>query len=91
MIVVLLEYRWMPGVCVVDFEKALNKSVLYQFTKTRILGCFFHFKQALWKKMKKFKINEREAYDCTKAIDLLAIFPLRDVPLGIKYLQAKKN
>jgi hypothetical protein len=58
--VVLLEYDWDPSIVVVDFEKALIGAVRYQFKDSTILGCYFHFKQALFRKMQKFHIDREE-------------------------------
>ena len=46
----LLEHNWVPRIIVVDFEKALINAVKQEFSGSRVLGCFFHFKQALFKK-----------------------------------------
>jgi hypothetical protein len=56
-VVVLLKYRWSPRTVVVDFEKALLSSVRYQFPGSRIVGCFFHFRQALQRKMQKLRCD----------------------------------
>jgi hypothetical protein len=45
-IFVTLQYHWKPAVIVVDFEKALLNSVRYEFSDSKIVGCFFHSRQA---------------------------------------------
>ena len=33
-----------------DFEEGLIESILNTFEKIKLIGCLFHFKQALWRK-----------------------------------------
>jgi hypothetical protein len=47
--------------CVVDFEKGLVNVVKYEFNATQIVGCYFHFQQALFRKMRKLGIDQGEA------------------------------
>ncbi|KUF90247.1 hypothetical protein AM588_10002807 [Phytophthora nicotianae] len=49
-----------PAHVVRDFEYALIKVVKTQFPDSTIVGCLFHFKQALRRKMLKLKITEAE-------------------------------
>ncbi|POM68560.1 Hypothetical protein PHPALM_15267, partial [Phytophthora palmivora] len=49
-----------PAHIVCDFEFAMIKAVKDQFPDSRIVGCLFHFKQALGRKMLKLKITEEE-------------------------------
>lgn len=49
--VVLLKYSWMPSMVVVDFEKGLIQACRYEFAGSRIIGCYFHMKQALYRKL----------------------------------------
>ena len=56
-LVVALDYHWSPRAVVVDFEKALVRAVQYQFPESRITGCWFHFRQALHRKIVKLGIE----------------------------------
>eukprot|EP00644_Phytophthora_capsici_P008753 jgi/Phyca11/111322/e_gw1.20.607.1 len=49
-----------PAHVVCDFEYAMIKTVKNQFPNSRIVGCLFHFKQALRRKMLKLRISEAE-------------------------------
>ncbi|EGZ14737.1 hypothetical protein PHYSODRAFT_333073 [Phytophthora sojae] len=49
-----------PAHVVCDFEFAMITSVQNQFPESRIVGCLFHSKQALRRKMMKLKITEDE-------------------------------
>lgn len=52
-IVVLSKYMWMPSSIVVDFEQALINACKYEFKESIMIGCYFHMKQALYRKLKK--------------------------------------
>ena len=47
---VLSNTKLLPSTITCDFEKALISSCREQFPKVQIIGCLFHFKQALRKK-----------------------------------------
>ncbi|POM79640.1 Hypothetical protein PHPALM_2634 [Phytophthora palmivora] len=49
-----------PAEIVCDFEIGLIKSVQAQFPNAEVIGCLFHFKQALRRKMKKLCIPDNE-------------------------------
>jgi hypothetical protein len=86
-VVVLLDYRWSPKVCVVDFERGLIGAVNYEFTKTKIVGCFFHFKQALYRKMKKMKLPEDEMCICLQNMGFLTVIPKEEIEIAISFLE----
>ena len=43
------KYKWELKYATVDFEKGLMGSVTKVFPEVRLIGCLFHFKQALWR------------------------------------------
>ncbi|POM60737.1 Cleavage induced Hypothetical protein [Phytophthora palmivora] len=49
-----------PAEIVRDFEISLIKNVQAQFPNAEVIGCLFHFKQALRRKMKKLCIPDNE-------------------------------
>ncbi|POM79243.1 Hypothetical protein PHPALM_3130 [Phytophthora palmivora] len=51
-----------PAHIVCDFEFAMIKAVKDQFPDSRIVGCLFHFKQALRRKMLKLKHRRRSGF-----------------------------
>ncbi|KAF1744214.1 hypothetical protein MXB_1852, partial [Myxobolus squamalis] len=57
-IIISLKYRLSLKLVLMDFEKALLNAIRYQFTSTRIVGCYFHFRQALHQKMIKLIIHQ---------------------------------
>lgn len=90
-VIVILNYNFMPKYITVDFELALIGAIKYQFTKSRIMGCFFHFKQAIVKKMKEFKINNKEIKIAARLINFLTIIPIEEIKFGIEFIKKNKK
>lgn len=81
-----------PAYVTCDFEKALHKAVFTHFGRARLIGCFFHFKQALRKKMAKIGISEPEIQIAMEDgyMDLLCRVPIDDItPKGVPKVQEK--
>jgi hypothetical protein len=57
-VIVVLNYKWMPRMIILDIEKALLSAVQYEFSESNIVGCHFHFKPALRRKMIKFALPQ---------------------------------
>lgn len=79
-----------PEMVICDFEAALMDSVLSHFDGVRVSGCYFHWKQALLKRLVKLRICSAEisvAMD-RGALDLLAVMEPSVVQLrGIPHVQ----
>ena len=74
----------------VDFEKALVNAVRSQFPNAMIVGCYFHFKQAIFRCLKKTHIHTEQVKMAMESncIDLLTIVPKKEiVKCGIPYLK----
>jgi len=50
-----------PAEIVCDFEAALIQAVQVQFPNADIIGCLFHFKQAIRRRMRRLAIPEQGA------------------------------
>ena len=87
-LIVLLKYRWCPKVCVVDFEKALLGAVRHEFSYSRVPGCFFHFKQALTRKMVKCRVPEDEVLRANSLLNVLTLIPHNELSVGIAFVQS---
>jgi hypothetical protein len=85
-IITLLDYHWTPRAITVDFEKALIAAVKYKFQHSPIVGCFFHFMQAIRRKMKKFHVPEDDATALCRRFELLTVIPHSEIDLGIEYI-----
>ncbi|KAF0986165.1 hypothetical protein HZS_5231 [Henneguya salminicola] len=77
----------MPRICVIDFETALLKAVKYKFNETTIIECNFHLRQALLRKMQKYKIPEAERNSCMQFIGVLYVIPIDELEIGLAYIQ----
>lgn len=42
-----------PNKVVCDFEKSVHIALQFEFPRTRLLGCHFHFGQSLWRKVQQ--------------------------------------
>ena len=49
--VILNHVSQRPKSITIDFEKAVENLIKRKFPLTDVTFCFFHFKQALWKKI----------------------------------------
>jgi hypothetical protein len=65
----------------------LRDTVKYEFSESRIIGCYFHFKQALSKKMTKYVSDADEVRKCLDAVNVLTLVPHNELALGIAYVQ----
>jgi hypothetical protein len=88
------EGHFLPGSVTADFEKALQAAVLLIFVGvTFIVGCLFHWKQAIRRHMIKVcKIDEKHVRRMMKVgkLDILTTIPVDDiVKKGIPYLRSK--
>ena len=86
-LIVLMEYNWMPRVITTDFEKALISAVKHEFPESRIIGCYFHLKQALQRKLIKFKMLNFNSTLILNKIELLTIVPQEQISAAIQYIK----
>ncbi|OWZ13124.1 LOW QUALITY PROTEIN: putative cleavage induced protein [Phytophthora megakarya] len=85
-----------PAEVVRDFEFSLISSVQQQFPNAEVVGCFFHFKQALLRRMKHEHITEPEMKIAMEpgVLDVLTVIdPDLTDPKGIAWvkLEIKKR
>lgn len=86
-IIVLLEYKWMPVTITTDFEYSLIKSVKYEFPESKLHGCYFHLKQAILRKLKKFNLFAENISSILERIELLTQIPEDRIEFGINYIK----
>lgn len=80
-----------PQTITCDFEKGLIKAIQKQFPNTTILGCLFHFKQAIRRKLLALRIPTTQVNKAMEfgKIDLLTILPPDEIiTYGIPYLRS---
>ncbi|EGZ16351.1 hypothetical protein PHYSODRAFT_334540 [Phytophthora sojae] len=81
--------RLQPGSVVCDFEAALIDSVTDQFPHARVIGCLFHFKQVIRRRMMKLRIRPQEISIAMEVgvLDMLTVIvPAHVDPHGINYV-----
>jgi MULE transposase domain len=85
------DFKLDPLTVTCDFEKGLIKAVQQQFTGVSIVGCLFHFKQALRRKLLKLKIPDDEVSLAMrpKVLDVLTLIPHDEIASkGIPYVES---
>ena len=79
-----------PFAAHINFLKALMNDIRSQFPNAIIVSCFFHFKQALFRWLKKSSIHLEQVQMSMEpnCIDLLTIIPKKKIiKLSIPYLK----
>lgn len=73
----------------VDFEQAFFTVVKEYFPEAWIIGCYFHFKQALLKKMKALQIPENQRMYANRKgkLDILTVLPKDQIEAGILFVK----
>ena len=82
-----------PNIVQIDFEYAAYNAVCSVFTGAEIKGCFFHFGQALFRKLVSLGLKSRYNNDvnfrhCFECISSLALIPLHDIMNAWIYIQS---
>ena len=77
---------------VMDFEKGLRNAAKANSSDALELGCFFHWKQAMNKRLKELGIPKNMIADFlgeNGPLNLLTVIPIPDIiPKGIPYIRA---
>jgi hypothetical protein len=89
---------WKIDACTItyDFETSLMKAMKNQFRNAYEVGCFFHWKQALLKKLTKLKLPDSVVYQLIGheegLLNLLTVVPIEEIlTKAIPYIDAKIN
>eukprot|EP00733_Pompholyxophrys_punicea_P000820 Pompholyxophrys_punicea_v1_NODE_309_length_2312_cov_3.894993.p1 type:complete len:240 gc:universal NODE_309_length_2312_cov_3.894993:1736-1017(-) len=90
-VIVLSDMKFEPKSIGVGFEIGLLKEVAHQFPETTIIGCMFHFKQALRRKMIKIGLDDRQIGLAMQkgSLDLLTVVKKENIETVIGYLRAE--
>ncbi|KAF0985245.1 hypothetical protein HZS_1384 [Henneguya salminicola] len=82
-----MEYNWMPRTVTTDFEKALISAVRQEFPQSRIMGCYFHLKQALQRKLVKCRVPYSWSLTILQKIELLTVVPTHQITFAIEFIK----
>ncbi|XP_034935332.1 uncharacterized protein [Chelonus insularis] len=76
----ILEPRLDPKTIIVDFEIAFIHAVKEVFPNVLVKGCFFHYTQAIWRKIQAYHLQNNYAKDSEYALNLKMLFAIPFVP-----------
>ncbi|CAF2617287.1 unnamed protein product [Rotaria sp. Silwood2] len=90
--VILQHVSGRPKSITIDFEKAVENVIKNKLPMTSISGCFFHFKQCLWRKIQNLGLQElfvdnSEARRYLKTFGCLSLIPEASVILEFERIQ----
>lgn len=69
--------KWRPDLIITDFEQALHLAVKRLFPNSIIYGCYFHWRQAIRRKIVKLGLTKELNYDLLmKSLEKLTLTPL---------------
>jgi len=73
----------------VDFEWNFFRAVAEHFPQALIIGCLFHFKQALRKKLVELKVPKEEIDFAMRrgVLDLITVIPLDEITKGLHFIR----
>jgi len=90
-------FSWLHGECPdlspfsvgVDFERALLETAQAQFPDAIIVGCLFHWKQAILKKLKALGVrSDQRSYALKQGVmDVLTVIPREELEDGIAFVK----
>lgn len=81
-VIIQLDRTLEPDTVIRDFEKSLMNAITEQFPAVDIVGCLFHWKQALRRKMLELRIPRPQIATNLhpNVIDVPTIIPVDEIP-----------
>lgn len=76
-------HHWRPQKVICDFEQALITALETELTRTRVCGCYFHFNQALWKRVQGLGLAPAFRHDHRLAAVIRKVMALGHLPLAL--------
>jgi hypothetical protein len=93
-VLISTELKMEPASVTCDFERSLINAVEEQFGGVPIVGCLFHWKQAIGRKMKKMGLPQQHIQQLMApgALDILTVIPVDEIEtIGILYVRSLIN
>ncbi|CAF0849027.1 unnamed protein product [Brachionus calyciflorus] len=89
---ILKEYLNPPDSFSCDFEKGLLNTIQLTFEKCKVLGCWFHLSQNLWKHVQSYGLvekysSDKEFYKASQRLKALPFVPCDDVVDAFKIIK----
>lgn len=80
-ILVLTEFKFNPISVTTDFESSLFNAIKEQFPETMQIGCAFHFKQAIRRKLVSLQLSDMEIRKAMEpgVVDILCMKPKKNI------------
>ncbi|KAF0989689.1 hypothetical protein HZS_2038 [Henneguya salminicola] len=78
----------MPKYITMYFELGMIRAINPKFPESRIIGCYFHFKQAINKKLPKLKISNQDAPTILEKIELLTLVSINEMDIAINFIKS---
>ncbi|KAF0986319.1 hypothetical protein HZS_158 [Henneguya salminicola] len=78
-----MDFYWMPKYITMDFELGMIRAITPEFQESRFVGCYFHFKQAINKKLPKLKISNQDLKIILEKIELLTLVSINEMDIAI--------
>lgn len=89
----LIGNEWCPKILTCDFEEAMSTAVKKVFPNTKVVGCYFHLKQAIYKKLGggqgNLNFSDEQRALILRYIGLLNICEIEDTELVIDFICSK--
>ena len=77
--------------CMHDFEAALIKTIGRWFRCKHHIGCFFHWKQALRRKMADTKFDNDFIKEILPMFDFVTVVEKGDIRKGVEFIRENVN
>jgi len=95
-IIELTERRWRPVTVISDLEQASITAFVTEFPGITVQGCYFHFKQALWRAIQRLGLvnsyrNSRRLKKCVKKVMALGFLPIAIVRINFDRLRLARG
>ena len=85
-----LEFK--PTAVSLDFEAASSFAIRFHFPGVNVKGCWFHFKQAIFNKIKEIGLqvlyNQREYKEWFNMFGVLALIPIDQIKIGFNIINS---
>ncbi|KAL8623791.1 hypothetical protein ACOMHN_054097 [Nucella lapillus] len=79
-------HNWRPRLIVSDFELALRTAIETELPATRIGGCYFHFNQALWRKIQELGLSAPYQQNQRLKEVIRKVMAIGYLPLAVVYI-----